>query len=317
MTALLPPHQETPVKDLPKPHIPASLEIKDLSKTFRRNGCAPFTAITDMSATIEDVEKKGEFITLIGPSGCGKSTLLQMVAGFDTHLPPTTGTINFHGSPVKGPDPNRGMLFQDYGCYPHLNVMDNVTFGLRIHRNALHLSGEDIREIGEEWLDNVRLAPSDKVKYPHELSGGMRQRVALARCLALKPKCLLMDEPFSALDEPTRYEMQDLIVKLWSQMGATILLVSHSISEAVFLGDRVWIISPAPGTIAAEFVNIPKPDPSVPALVQRTNKDFMQHVGHISRCFQEVLNTPRERIDPVTADGTMDHHFRPREEAVK
>lgn len=311
MNNLLPEHK--PEKALPKHPVPYSLKIENLSKTFKRNGCPPFTAVKDVNATVENIDSKGEFITLIGPSGCGKSTILQMIAGFDTHLPPTTGSIHFHGMKVNGPDPSRGMLFQDYGCYPHLNVLDNITFGLKLHEKALGLTKREIIDIGKEWMNNVHLTPNDMRKYPHELSGGMRQRVALARCLALKPKCLLMDEPFSALDEPTRYEMQDLIVNLWSQVEATILLVSHSISEAVFLGDRVWIISPAPGTIAAEFIDIPKPDPSIPAIIQRTSKEFMESVGRVSECFRDVLTARREDINSINALGNEDQIFIPQE----
>ena len=307
----LPPYEEMTKLLLPRPSLPSSIEIKDLSKVFKRNGGAPFTAIENVNAVVKNIDDMGEFVTIIGPSGCGKSTILQMIAGFDTHLPATTGSIHFHGDIVTGPSAARGMLFQDYGCYPHLSVFENIAFGLRLHREHLSLRDSDIRNICDEWIERVKLSPKDKPKFPHELSGGMKQRVALARCLTLKPKCLLMDEPFSALDEPTRYEMQDLIIDLWSQIKATIILVSHSISEAVFLGDRIWVISQAPGTIAAEFVDIPKPDPSVPAMVQRTNKKFIDCVSEVSRCFRDVISTQRDRVLPVFADGENDHRFIP------
>jgi len=280
------------------------LQVRDVAKEFRRGKQPPFLAITDVNVTVNDFEGRGEFICLVGPSGCGKSTLLQLIAGFDTHMPPTKGQILFRGEEVTGPAAERGMLFQDYGCYPHLSVLNNIGFGLSLHSKLLGLSPEDIRDISFTWLRRVRLRESDANKYPHELSGGMRQRVALARCLALKPRCLLMDEPFSALDEPTRFGMQDLIVDLWSQIQATIVLISHSVAEAVYLGDRVWLMSGVPGTIVAEYVDIPLPDPEVPALVAQSGPRFSECVAYVSDAFRKVLATPREALQPVHADGT-------------
>jgi NitT/TauT family transport system ATP-binding protein len=284
--------------------LPPALELRGVAKAFRRRRGAPFLAVTDLHVTVQDRERHGEFIGLVGPSGCGKSTLLQLIAGFDTHLPPTRGELSFCGEPVTGPSPDRGMLFQDYGCYPHLSVLDNIAFGLRLHAGALGLSKGDVVDTAREWLRKVHLVETDARKYPHELSGGMRQRVALARCLALKPRCLLMDEPFSALDEPTRFEMQDLIVGLWSEIDATIILISHSIAEAVYLGDRVWIMSPAPGTLVAEFTNIPIPSPDVPAMVAQARHSFSDYVADASARFLEVLHTPRDELNPIHADGT-------------
>ncbi len=279
------------------------LQVSEVAKEFRRGKRPPFLAITDVNATINDYQHSGEFVCLLGPSGCGKSTLLQLIAGFDTHMPPTRGEIRFRGEPVVGPSAERGMLFQDYGCYPHLSVLDNIGFGLALHCRALGLSEKDIRDISYIWLRKVRLRETDAGKYPHELSGGMRQRVALARCLALKPRCLLMDEPFSALDEPTRLGMQDLIVSLWSQIQATIILISHSVAEAVYLGDRIWLMSGAPGTLAAEFVDIPIPDPEVPAMVAQAGSEFGHCVAEIGEVFRKILATPRAAIRPVHADG--------------
>jgi len=283
---------------------PPCLEIERVSKEFRRPGQAPFLAVRDLCATVQDSAGSGEFITIVGPSGCGKSTLLQLVAGFDTHVPPTAGSIRFRGEPITGPSADRGMLFQHYGCYPHLTVLNNIAFGLRLHARGLELSRRAIRDISRDWLRRVRLADGDATKYPHELSGGMRQRVALARCLALKPKCILMDEPFSALDEPTRFEMQDLIVDLWSDLQATILLVSHSVAEAVYLGDRVWVMSPAPGTIVAEYTDVPLPSPDVAAMAEQSKPEFAEAVTRISDEFLRILRTPREELQAVVADGT-------------
>jgi NitT/TauT family transport system ATP-binding protein len=283
---------------------PDILTMRGVAKEFRRGKAPPFLAVTDLHVTVEDLPGKGEFICLVGPSGCGKSTLLQLVAGFDTHLPQTRGELLFCGEPITGPGPDRGMLFQSYGCYPHLSVLDNIAFGLRLHRRELELTHGDIIEVANEWLTRVRLSPGDARKYPHELSGGMRQRVALARSLALKPRCLLMDEPFSALDEPTRFDMQDLIVDLWSEVEATVLLVSHSVAEAVYLGDRVWVMSAAPGTVVAEFADVPAPDPAVPAMVAQADPAFAEVVATVSNEFFRILRAPREELAPIHADGT-------------
>lgn len=287
----------------PQSSHPPVLEFQDVSKSFIRPGKPPFLAVTDLNLTVHDVHGSGEFVCIVGPSGCGKSTLLQLVAGFDTHIPPTTGEVRFQGKPITGPSASRGMLFQHYSCYPHLSVLDNIAFGLRLHGRALGLSEREIRDAAQRWMGLVRLSQDDASKFPHELSGGMRQRVALARSLALKPRCLLMDEPFSALDEPTRLEMQDLIVELWSEIDATVILVSHSIAEAVYLGDRVWLMSAAPGTIVREFTGIPVPDPDVPAMVAQAGPEFNECVAEVSKAFFEVLRTERSKLSSVHADG--------------
>jgi NitT/TauT family transport system ATP-binding protein len=281
-----------------------TIELRNVSKEFRRPGQPPFLAVTDLNVSVVDTRAEGAFVGIVGPSGCGKSTLLQMVAGFDTHVPPTTGEVLFRGKPITDPGAERGMLFQDYGCYPHLTVLGNIAFGLELQARCLGLGRRQIRETAMGWLSKVRLSEGDATKYPYELSGGMRQRVALARSLALRPRCILMDEPFSALDEPTRFGMQDLIVSLWAEIEATILLVSHSVAEAVYLGDRVWLVSQAPGTIIAEYTDVPVPDPSVPAMVAQSTKEFADCVGEVSQTFIKMLATPRERLVPIHADGT-------------
>jgi NitT/TauT family transport system ATP-binding protein len=283
------------------------IELVGISKQFTRPGAAPFLALTDINAVVEDKADIGEMICIVGPSGCGKSTLLSLLAGFDTHIPQTSGTMKFNGIAIKAPSPERGMLFQDYGCFPHLSVLQNIGFGLTLHQSELRMSTADITSLAMTWLGKVHLTEKDAHKYPHELSGGMRQRVALARCLALEPDCMLMDEPFSALDEPTRYEMQRLLVELWEELQATVILVSHSIREAVYLGDRVWVMCGAPGTIVAEFADVPLPDLSFAPAIQQSQPEFAEHVKRVSDCFYRTIKAPREQLEPIHADGNGRH----------
>ena len=280
---------------------PPSLEFVGVSKSFTR-GKKTSVAIVDINATVNDLASCSEFVCIIGPSGCGKSTLLSLIAGHDTHYPPTTGIVRFHGEEVVAPGPDRGMLFQDYNCYPHLTVFDNIAFGLKLHAKEMGLSRGDVRDLTKEWLANVKLSDSDAVKYPAELSGGMRQRVAIARTLALRPKCLLMDEPFSALDEPTRYEMQDLVTGLRCKTEMTVVMVSHSVSEAVYLADRVWLMSKGPGTIMEQFTEVPYPTEDMSAMVEQSRKDFAECAAHVKYQFYKMLQTPREQIKPIVAD---------------
>ena len=296
--------QPNPPSSISAPSV--SVEFRDVSKDFVR-GRRATTAITKVNAVVENNPGESEFVCIIGPSGCGKSTLMSLLAGYDTHIPPTTGDVEFHGITVQTPGPERGMIFQEYNCYPHLTVLENIAFGLKIHAKELHLSNGDITETAMTWLRHVKLQESDAGKYPRELSGGMRQRVAIARTVALRPKCLLMDEPFSALDEPTRYGMQDLVVELRSKTEMTILMVSHSVSEAVYLGDRVWVMSPAPGTIVAEFVGLPFADAGMSAMDEQSKPQFAASSAEIKQHFNDILNTPREQMVPICADGKGGH----------
>jgi NitT/TauT family transport system ATP-binding protein len=264
---------------------PAVVEFRNVSKTFGGGTRDAFVALADISFRIDDLPGRGEFICIVGPSGCGKSTLLNLIAGFQTHLPPTTGEMFVRGQPIVGPGRDRGMIFQKYSSYPNRTVLRNVTFGLELHRKELRLSRRDIDDLAGEWIRRVHLEGNEH-KYPHELSGGMQQRVAIARTLALKPGIILMDEPFSALDEPTRYEMQDLIVELWRNCEATVFMVTHSIAEAVYLGDRVWIFTPSPGTLGLEVSDIPLP--REPALVQQARPEFEEALRRVTREFQRL-----------------------------
>jgi len=271
-----------PEEGLPAPPV---VEFRDVSKVFHPGTPRESVALRDLSFTIEDKPGVGEFITIIGPSGCGKSTMLQILAGFRTHLPPTTGEVRAMGDPITGPSRDRGMVFQAYSAFPHRTVLANVTFGLELHRHELGLSTRDMRDLAREWIAKVHLTGSEN-KYPHELSGGMRQRVALARTLVLKPRIILADEPFSALDEPTRLEMEDLIVALWDEIDATVFMVTHSVDEAVYLGDRVWVFSASPGRIAREFNDVPLP--TEPALVMQQRESFKEVAREVGEFFRQI-----------------------------
>lgn len=201
---------------------------------------------------------RGQFTCLLGPSGCGKSTLLNAVAGF---APPSSGTILVDDRPVTGPGPQRGMVFQEYALFPWMTVEQNIRFGLEIKR----MRGPEIDRRVDELLRLLSLADF-RARYPKDLSGGMRQRVAIARVLALDSPILLMDEPFGALDALTRRNLQDELLRLWAELKKTILFVTHSIEEAIYLADRIVVMTYRPGTIKRDIlVDIARPrDPASP-----------------------------------------------------
>ena len=195
---------------------------------------------------------RGEFICLLGASGCGKSTLLRIVAGFE---PPSAGRVSVAGKPVTGPGPNRGMVFQDYGLFPWLSVRDNVGFGPK----ARGLPRAEVARIADRFVETVGLTRFADA-YPHQLSGGMKQRVAIARVLANDAELVLMDEPFGALDAMTRERLQDELLGIWAARHLTVLFVTHAIEEAILLADRVIVMSPGPGHIVAdERIVLPRP----------------------------------------------------------
>ena len=229
-----------------------------------------YTAIRDVTFTVDDVAGHMETVAILGPSGCGKSTVLRLIAGLAPQHPATTGSVEVMGKPVTAPDADRGFVFQDYTSFDNRTVQDNIAFGLECRG----VSRADRIAQAREWIGKVGLdTDRDATKYPHELSGGMRQRVALARTLILKPRVLLMDEPFGALDPRTRYAMQDLLVALSREVQATVFLVTHSIEEAVYVGDRIFIFSNAPGTILHQM-DIPAPDR--PARVMQRDPAFLE-----------------------------------------
>ena len=195
---------------------------------------------------------KGEFVCMIGASGCGKSTLLRIIAGFEE---PTTGEVAIDGKPVTGPGSDRGMVFQDYALFPWMTVRQNISFGPR----QRHLAREEIDRTTDEFVRMVGLERFAD-RYPNQLSGGMKQRVAIARVLANNANILLMDEPFGALDALTREQLQHELLQIWKRTGVTTIFVTHSVEEAVLLADRVLVMSAGPGKIDSDFrIDLPRP----------------------------------------------------------
>jgi len=266
----------------PQP-VPPVVQFDQVTKTYD-NG---FTAIRDVTFTVENLPGKGEFVTILGPSGCGKSTILRLIAGLRPQFPATAGSVLVGGRPVAGPGADRGMVFQDYTAFDNRTVQDNIAFGLECRG----VPRATRRERAREWIHKAGLDPTaDAHKYPYQLSGGMRQRVAIARTLILNPKIILMDEPFGALDPGTRMRMQDLLVKLWREIEATVFFVTHSIEEAVYLGDRTYVLSSAPGRILHE-VKVPPPDR--PAHVMQRDPAFLETVFSLRDLLERLESSTR------------------------
>ncbi len=255
--------------------LPICLEAHNLGMIFNKGTKKEFCALKDVNFVITDIPNIGEMVSIVGPSGCGKSTLLNIIAGFDGYVPPTEGEILIEGKPVSGPGKNRGMIFQRYSSFPHLNVRQNIHFGFEVNEDYRNLSKHEREEQVDDWINKVGLH-DHKDKYPSQLSGGQQQRVAIARTLILKPRFILMDEPFSALDEPTRLEMQELLVNLYIEVQPTIMIVTHSITEAVYLSDRVWLMGANPGTIVKEFKDMIPPVKGIKP-IQAQEEDVFKH----------------------------------------
>jgi NitT/TauT family transport system ATP-binding protein len=270
------PRKEPPARDTtPQAQPDSRKESIALSGVFRSyaNSRGSFTpALQNIDLEIE----QGEFVCIVGPSGCGKSTLLHLLAGLDR---PTTGEITVDGNPVQGPGTDRILLFQELGLFPWLTVRQNVEFGLKM----AGVSRDERRDSARRYLRMVHLSHFED-HYIHQLSGGMKQRVALARSLALRPKILLMDEPFAALDAQTRDMLHDELERLWKETAPTIVFVTHNVREAVRLGDRVLLMSFRPGRIKSQFqVKLHRP---------RHVED--SDVAYLSK---EILGQLREEID--------------------
>jgi ABC-type nitrate/sulfonate/bicarbonate transport system ATPase subunit len=243
-----------------------AIEVSAVSKEFVKHGRR-----VEALQAIDVVVARNEFAAIVGPSGCGKSTLLNMVAGFDR---PSRGQVLVHGEPVAGPDPSRGVVFQEPALFPWLRVDGNVGFPLRVRG----LEAAEIRRRVDAIVERVGLAAFGR-SYPAELSGGMRQRVAIARVLAMDPPVLLMDEPFGALDAQTRLLMQEFLLQVLVDRAATVLFVTHDLEEAIFLADRVFILSARPGRVKARLdVPLPRPRPpecrTLPAFHEAVDRTF-------------------------------------------
>ena len=248
------------------------LAVRDVSKVFDI-GNERVEALQHVNLVIE----KGEFVCLIGASGCGKSTLLRIIAGFEH---PSSGTVDIYEHGVTGPGSDRGMVFQDYALFPWLTVRENIAFGPR----QKNLPAPEIREIADEYLNMVGLSPFAD-RFPSQLSGGMKQRVAIARVLANEAGILLMDEPFGALDALTREQLQDELLQIWARTGVTIIFVTHSVEEATVLADRVVVMSAGPGRIDADIpIRLERPrDVSSPAFNEVRRTLTQRLTSHVKR----------------------------------
>ncbi|MDR2606716.1 MAG: ABC transporter ATP-binding protein, partial [Oscillospiraceae bacterium] len=231
------------MSDIPK------IEIRDINRKFKKRGTnEDFYALSGFSLTV----REGEFVTVVGPSGCGKSTLLDILVGL---AKADGGEILIDGKPINGPALDRGIVLQGYALFPWRNVRKNIEFGLEIKR----IPKKERREISDHFIKLVGLEGFEN-HYPYELSGGMQQRVAIARSLAYDPEVLFMDEPFAAVDAQTRETMQDELLSIWEKTNKTVIFVTHSIEEAVGLADRVAVVSKSPGRIKEVIdVNLPRP----------------------------------------------------------
>lgn len=262
----------------------AHISIRNVHKVF----ATPGRDVVALQGIDLDIQA-GEFVCLLGPSGCGKSTLLNAVAGFSL---PSTGEIRVEGRPVAAPGPDRGMVFQEYALFPWMTVAQNVAFGLEIQRKAR----AEIEQTVSQLLELLHLKDF-RDRFPKDLSGGMRQRVAIARVLALDSPIMLMDEPFGALDALTRRNLQDELLRIWHKLGKTILFVTHSIEESIYLADRIVVMTYRPGTVKRDQrVAMPRPrDPSSTAF-----NDLKRELGQL------VMEEQQRHADAELKQATTD-----------
>lgn len=252
------------------------IDAANIKKVFNgRKDKQETLAISNLSLQV----KRNEFVALVGPSGCGKSTFLLMVAGLEQ---PTEGTLNIEGLPIDGPGKQRSIVFQEYLLFPWRTVEGNIEFGPRMRK----VSRDDCKASSRDLIELMGLKGFEHC-YPHELSGGMRQRVAIARALANKPEILLMDEPFGALDALTRESLQLELQKIWLKTECTVLFVTHSISEAIFLADRVAVMSRRPGIIKEEIaIDLERPR----TREVHTTKKFREYEAYLKSIVWEEVN---------------------------
>ncbi|WP_019637860.1 ABC transporter ATP-binding protein [Paenibacillus fonticola] len=244
------------------------VKIQHVSKTYASGGGYAVKALDNISLTIEN----SEFVCLLGPSGCGKSTLLKLIAGIESS---SSGSVQVGGAHMSGPSPERGFVFQEHALFPWLNVRDNISFGLDMKR----LDRKTKKNTVNDYLRLLGLEKAARL-YPKQLSGGMSQRVAIARALCLNPRLLLLDEPFAALDAILRQKMQEEMVRIWRRENKSFILVTHDVEEAIYLADRIIIMTPGPGTIKDNIpVSLPRPR-------IRTEAGFIQLRGKILRLLQ-------------------------------
>jgi NitT/TauT family transport system ATP-binding protein len=264
------------------------IEIEQLTIRLGE-GSQAFDAVQDVSLSIAP----GEFVCVLGPSGCGKSTLLGALAG---HWQPSRGRIRVDGQAVAGPHPDRGLVFQQHTLFPWKKVLDNVAFGLKMKG----VGRRERRERARELLELVGLKGFED-RYPIQLSGGMQQRVEIARVLINHPRVMLMDEPFGALDAQTRLKMQELLLEVWSRVKTTIVFITHDIDEALFLADRILVMSPRPGRIIEE-IRLDFERPRHPDLV--TSPHFTQLKRHCLALLHPQTNiVPLDRLSPLGPGG--------------
>lgn len=266
------------------------VSLHDVNRSFASPSGERIQAVHDVSLEIEDAFSPegrdiGEFRVLLGPSGCGKSTLLRMIAGLDH---PDSGEIMVNGKHVERPGRDRGMVFQKYTSFPWLTVADNIAYGMKINGVPAEERGKTVARL----VEAVGLSGFEKV-YPDTLSGGMQQRVAIARTLAVRPEVILMDEPFGALDAQTRTDMQQLLLRIWDETACTVLFVTHDVEEAIYLANRIFILSARPGTIV-EDVPVPFGRPRDPAVKQK--QEFHELQDYVLACLRRAPGRGQVRV---------------------
>jgi NitT/TauT family transport system ATP-binding protein len=265
---------------------PVILEVKGLCKNFEsHNGSV--VALKDIHFRAH----RREFVCVVGPSGCGKSTLVRILAGLEDA---TSGDVLLDGNPVKGPGPDRGMVFQGYTLFPWLTVKKNIMFGLEMAGEGKHISSQQALQ----WIELVGLSKFVDA-YPHQLSGGMKQRVAIARALATQPRVLLMDEPFGALDAQTRAKMQAYLLEIWKNIDITIVFITHDLDEAVYLADRVLVLKAHPGEVQ-ELIEVPIPQPRSPD--HAASPEFIatkRHLEHLIHPVDESMGINADHLNMV------------------